>query len=96
MHVFMFSKIWTILLTGCSNKWKSIQAKLYAALQSSENKSKISSDSTGGSTESATITKKLEEDSKSVMPLLRYATFKVLGTQKHITDYRETSLLMCD
>ena len=62
MHVFMFSKIWTILLTGCSNKWKSIQAKLYAALQSSENKSKISSDSTGGSTESATITKKLEEE----------------------------------
>ncbi|GJZ00935.1 kinesin-like protein KIN-14B [Tanacetum coccineum] len=43
-------------------KLKSIEAQLNAALQSSENMSKISSDSTGESTDSAAVTKKLEEE----------------------------------
>lgn len=42
-------------------KLQSVEAQLYAALQSSENKSKISSDSTEG-IESETVTKKLEEE----------------------------------
>lgn len=43
-------------------KLQSIEAQLNAALQSSENKSKISSDATGEGIESATVTKKLEEE----------------------------------
>lgn len=43
-------------------KLKSIEAQLNAALQSSENKPKISSDSTGEGIESAAVTKKLEEE----------------------------------
>lgn len=43
-------------------KLKGIDAKLNAALQSSENKSQISSDLTGEGIASAAVTKKLEEE----------------------------------
>ncbi|KVI03211.1 kinesin-like protein KIN-14B [Cynara cardunculus var. scolymus] len=49
-------------IESLQEKLQSVEAQLYAALQSSENQSKISSDSTGEGTESATVTKKLEEE----------------------------------
>ena len=75
-------------------KLQSVEAELCATLQSSENKSKISSDSTGEGIESENVTKKLEEELLKRDALIEVSTVMVKKrqTKMHYFSHKVVAL----